>query len=150
MQIRTRLVCTLSLLLPLVAVEPSLAAKNGSAVASASKAAEAGKLSVANVKSLVDGKDIFYIFDTNDRESYLAGHIPGAQWIAYDAVGKANLPKDKNAKLVFYCYNPFCGASPQAAKDALSLGYRNVWLMPDGITRWRAAKLPVIGGAKPK
>ena len=147
MQNRTYLVRSLGLLLPLIAVGASLAA-SGTPATSASTTAEAGKLSVASVKKLLDEKQVVYIFDANERESYLAGHIPGAQWIKYDAVANAKLPKAKDAMLVFYCYNPLCGASPRAARDALGLGYSNVWVMPDGIAGWRAAKMPIIAGTK--
>jgi rhodanese-related sulfurtransferase len=138
---------TLALLL---AVGPGLAAQNVAAATATETAPAAGKLTVADVKGLIDGKETVYVFDANERESYLAGHIPGAQWVEYNAVTAAKLPKSKDAKVLFYCYNPQCGASPLAAKAALSLGYRNVWLMPDGITGWRSAHMPVVSGAMPK
>ena len=47
-------------------------------------------------------------------------------------------------------YNPLCGASPLAAKNALELGYRNVWLLPEGITGWRAGQMPIVSGANAK
>jgi rhodanese-related sulfurtransferase len=142
MHIRTRLALTLGLLWPLIALAP-LSSQAASTI-------EAGHLSVAQVKALIDGKEAVYIFDANLHESYLAGHIPGAQWVQFDEVAKAKLPAAKDAKLVFYCHNPQCGASPAAAKDALNLGYRHVWLMPEGIAGWRAAKMPVVVGAKAK
>lgn len=110
----------------------------------------AGKLGVADVKAMLDRKEPVFVFDANERESYLAGHIPGAQWVAYDAVSASSLPRSRDARLVFYCYNPQCGASPLAAKTALGLGYHNVWLMPEGITGWRHAHLPVVAGAAPR
>lgn len=139
---------SLGLLLALIAVGPILAAVNNTAATSTPTISEAGKLSVASVKKLLDEKKAVYIFDANGRDSYVAGHVPGAQWVEYDAVGKAQLPKAKDAMLVFYCYNPMCGASPRAAKDAIGLGYSNVWVMPDGIVGWRTAKMPIVAGAK--
>jgi rhodanese-related sulfurtransferase len=90
------------------------------------------------------------VYDANERESYLAGHIPGAKWVKYDAVTAAILPPSKDARLVFYCYNPICGAAPHAARDARALGYRNVWVMPDGISGWRSAGMAVVAGPNPK
>lgn len=145
-----RLSCALALLLPLLATRASLAAEPAPSTTDTLAVAAAGKLTVAEVKGLIDRKEALYVFDANERESYLAGHIPGAQWIAFNAVTAEKLPKSKDAKLLFYCYNPQCGASPLAAKTALSLGYRNVWLMPDGITGWRSAHMPIVAGAKPK
>jgi rhodanese-related sulfurtransferase len=134
----------------LLAVGPGLAAQNVGAATATETAPAAGKVTVTGVKGLIDGKETVYVFDANERESYLAGHIPGAQWIEFDAVTAAKLPKSKDARIVFYCYNPLCGASPMAAKQALALGYRNVWVMSDGITGWRAAKMPVVSGPSAK
>ena len=127
-----------------VASEPAASTTDNLAVPAAHKA------SVAEVKGMLDRKEAVSIYDANERESYFAGHIPGAQWIAFNAVTAAKLPKSKDAKLLFYCYNPQCGASPLAAKTALGLGYRNVWLMPDGITGWRNAHMAVVSGAPAK
>lgn len=104
-------------------------------------------LSLNEVRALMDGKEVVYIYDTNDRESYLKGHIPGARWVQSNAVTAAELPPTKDSKLIFYCYNPQCGASEQAAVRAISLGFRNVWRMPEGIQGWREAKMPVVAGA---
>jgi rhodanese-related sulfurtransferase len=107
-------------------------------------------LSLGEVRTLMDGKEAVYIYDANERESYLEGHIPGARWVQYEAVTAAELPPAKDAKLIFYCYNPQCGASEQAAAHAAALGYRNVWRMPEGIQGWRAAKMAVVAGASAK
>ena len=104
-------------------------------------------LSVSEVRALIDGKEAVYIYDANDREGYRKGHIPGARWVQYDAITTAEMPPAKDAKLIFYCYNPQCGASEQAAAHAMTLGFRNVWRMPEGIQGWRAAKMPVVVGA---
>ena len=107
---------------------------------------EAGDLTVKELAAMLKRKEPVFLFDANSAESYQKGHIPGAKWIQYDAVMATKLPKSKDAKLIFYCYNPLCGASPLAAKQALSLGYRNVWLLPEGITGWRKANLKVVSG----
>jgi len=104
-------------------------------------------LSVSAVRALIDGREAVYIYDANDRESYLKGHIPGARWVQYNGVTAAELPPARDAKLIFYCYNPQCGASDQAAAQAISLGFRNVWRMPEGIQGWREARMPIIAGA---
>ena len=139
-------VIILAALLPLLA--PGVHAADP-ATSTAAQAAT-GKLTVAQVKSEIDSKQPLYIFDANERESYLAGHIPGARWVKFNAVTAAVLPKSKDAKLLFYCYNPLCDASPLAASDARKLGYRNVWLMPEGITGWRKAGMAVVAGERPE
>jgi rhodanese-related sulfurtransferase len=107
----------------------------------------ASVLSVNEVRALIDGKEAVYIYDANDRESYRKGHIPGAKWVQFNAFMAAEMPPAKDVKLIFYCYNPQCGASEQAAAHAMALGYRNVWRMPEGIEGWRAANMPVVVGA---
>ena len=117
------------------------------AAASIVNAHPASVLSLNDVRALMDRKEAVYIYDANDRESYLNGHIPGARWVQYNAVTAAQLPPTKDAKLIFYCYNAQCGASNQAAEQAISLGFRNVWRMPEGIQGWREAKMPTVAGA---
>lgn len=139
--------CIATLMLTAFATKASFASEPGDGVTGSLAVPEAGKVTVAEVAAMLEKNETVFVFDANGRESYLKGHIPGAQWIQYDVVTAADLPESKDAKLVFYCYNPLCGASPLAAKKAVSLGYRNVWLLPEGITGWRAANLPVVSGA---
>lgn len=106
----------------------------------------AATLSPIELKALIDRRAPVHIYDANGRNSYLEGHVPGARWIEYDAVTRADLPAGRDAMLVFYCYNPQCGASHLAAGQARRLGYRNVRRMPEGIVGWRAARLPVVAG----
>jgi rhodanese-related sulfurtransferase len=54
----------------------------------------------------------------------------------------AELPKDKDAKLVFYCANVRCSASHKAAQRALNAGYTDVNVLPDGIIGWKKAGQP--------
>ena len=83
----------------------------------------------------------FFVFDNNTKDRYAQGHVPGAKWLDPSAVTAAVLPADKNATLVFYCANTSCGACHQGAKAAIELGYKNVFIMPDGIAGWETAKL---------
>jgi hypothetical protein len=48
-----------------------------------------------------DGKITLY--DCNGKERYTKGHVPGAKWVAFDAVTAADLPAEKGTMLVFYC-----------------------------------------------
>lgn len=86
------------------------------------------------------------VFDANDadtRDEY--GVIPGATLLTsyrdYDAA--TELPADRAQQVVFYCYSSMCGAAAEAARKAVGEGWRNVWLMPDGLRGWKQAGLPV-------
>ena len=69
------------------------------------------------------------------REKF--GVIPGALKINYREYDPATaLPKDKSAKVVFYCGNTKCTAAPKAAAKAMKAGYTNVSHLKVGIKGW--------------
>ena len=68
------------------------------------------------------------------------GFIPGAVLLTdYETYAASELPADKGQPLVFYCANEQCGASHEAAAKAVSLGYKNVKVLPAGIMGWTSA-----------
>jgi PQQ-dependent catabolism-associated CXXCW motif protein len=81
--------------------------------------------------------------------------IPDSLWIAGSGMGEitpavdtlyrahlAQATEDNlDMPIVVYCHER-CWLSYNAAKRALSYGYRNVYWYPDGIEGWRAAGLP--------
>jgi rhodanese-related sulfurtransferase len=65
------------------------------------------------------------------------GVVPGAVLLTdSDSFQLSELPADKSKALVFYCANTRCGASHTAAEKAMTAGYTNVKVMPDGIAGW--------------
>jgi rhodanese-related sulfurtransferase len=87
-------------------------------------------------------EQVVYIFDCNEADQYGWSHVPGSVLLVYDEVSEDNLPADKSAILVFYCYSPECPAGAMAAKAAVGLGHVNVFSMPAGIIGWEDAGLP--------
>lgn len=88
--------------------------------------------------------DNVHVFDANNESTRTKeGVIPTAQALPssshYDV---ATLPADKNSKVVFYCANTSCMASHDAAKVAVKAGYKNVFVMADGIQGWKKAGKP--------
>ena len=72
-----------------------------------------------------------------ERTRQRMGVIPGAVLLSdSDTFTPAELPADKGKTLVFYCANTNCGASHEAASKALTAGYTNVKVLPDGIAGW--------------
>ncbi|MCX5741633.1 MAG: rhodanese-like domain-containing protein [Proteobacteria bacterium] len=68
------------------------------------------------------------------------GVIPGAVLLTdNDTFDAKQLPADKAKSLVFYCANTHCGASHEAAEKAITAGYTNVKVLPDGIAGWVSA-----------
>ncbi len=71
--------------------------------------------------------------DTRKHE----GVVPGAVLLTSAGEYKlSELPSDKAKELVFYCGNTHCSASHQAAERAITAGYSNVKVMPEGIAGW--------------
>ena len=73
-------------------------------VACAAEKEDFGKLTVDEVQKKL-GEKSFYVFDNNPLDDFKEGHVPGAKWVKYNAVKAEDLPKDKEATLVFYCAN---------------------------------------------
>jgi len=72
-----------------------------------------------------------------DRTRQKMGVIPGAVLLSdSDTFTVSELPADKAKPLVFYCANTHCGASHEAAAKAITAGYTNVKVLPDGIAGW--------------
>jgi rhodanese-related sulfurtransferase len=103
---------------------------------------EINALTPAQVKARL-GQKGFYVFDNNSPEDFKEAHLPGAKWLYPFELDEKALPADKNATLVFYCYDEECTACHEGARRALKLGYKNVYIMPAGIQGWQKAGLPV-------
>jgi rhodanese-related sulfurtransferase len=111
--------------------------------------ADLGGLQVLGVEELAalraGGAD-FSVCDANSEDTRRRfGVIPGAILLTSyrDYEPAAELPADKDRRLVFYCHSEWCGAAADAAQKAIAAGYREVWVMAPGIKGWRAADQPV-------
>ena len=71
-----------------------------------------------------------------ERTRKKMGVIPGAVLLTEDNWTISELPADKSKPLVFYCANTHCDASHEAAAKAMTAGYTNVKVLPDGIAGW--------------
>lgn len=120
------------------------ASGGGSSTAAEESAPRFSQISVEQVASGIaqaDGR--LAVFDANSRETFDQRHVPGATWVAYDAIDRAQLPADTSTQLVFYCFNEQCSASHVAAESAIALGFQSVSVMGAGIEGWVAAGQPV-------
>lgn len=83
-----------------------------------------------------------FVYDANTESTrQRVGIIPGAKLLSSVSEYKVEteLPKEKNATLVFYCANEHCTASHTAAERATKAGYSDVSVMVDGIHGWKDA-----------
>ncbi len=76
------------------------------------------------------------------RAKYDKGHIPMAVSIPDSQFAKMTdqLPKDKNALLIFYCGGPACKLSHKSADKAEKMGYTNVKVFAAGYPGWMNVK----------
>ncbi|MDD5159488.1 MAG: rhodanese-like domain-containing protein [Sulfuricurvum sp.] len=100
---------------------------------------------VVTAKKLYDQKCNFY--DAREKRHYLKEHIKGAYPVYFD-VSKAEyiviqLPKDKDEKVLFYCYGETCANSYEAALAVRKLGYTHVYWLLNGFGEWKENKYPI-------
>jgi rhodanese-related sulfurtransferase len=103
-------------------------------------------LTVEQLSALQSSDADLVLCDANTEETRSRdGVIPGAVLLSnyrdYDAA--AELPTEQGKQVVFYCHSAMCGAAVEAARKAVAEGWRNVWVMPDGIRGWTEAGLTV-------
>lgn len=100
-------------------------------------------VSVAHVKKLIDEKAPMTLIDSRPKErKYDLGHIPGAISVPdsqFDKLAAERLPSDKTAALFFYCEGLGCKLSNDSARKAITLGYTNVKVVPEGYPAWEKA-----------
>ncbi|AJF59840.1 MAG: rhodanese-like domain-containing protein [Candidatus Diapherotrites archaeon] len=81
------------------------------------------------------------ILDTNEKEYYDNGHIPGAKHLPYQGMvmelRKMNIPK--NMEVITYCKNSMCTACHIAAEKLKILGYTNIKILVEGTDGWAKA-----------
>ena len=92
----------------------------------------------AELNTMLKNKDFVFVnvhipFAGNIAETDLS--------IAYDQIANptnlAQLPADKNAKIVLYCRSD--RMSQMAAEDLAKLGYTNIWNLDGGMVGWEQA-----------
>jgi rhodanese-related sulfurtransferase len=78
------------------------------------------------------------VIDVNPRRRWSSGHLPGAVNLDPSEFTEADLPRDRETTLIFYCSDTG-SASRYAARKAAKLGFLHIFLMPCGLKGWMAA-----------
>lgn len=98
------------------------------------------KVTVPELAKLTSAKQATVVDANNNEFRSKNGVIPGAILLTSSSeFALTELPAAKDTKVVFYCANEKCGASHGAAKKAMSAGYTDVSVLPDGLKGWKAA-----------
>jgi len=111
------------------------------------------RISVEELKEMVDKKADIVIVDTRDGGSYAAGHIKGAINIHYDVTSDPMqrqmmliaLPMDK--LIVAYCDCTDDANSANVVQELYDLGYDmdKLKVLSGGSLRWVELKYPMVG-----
>lgn len=101
-------------------------------------------ISLSEAQKLLENNEATF-FDVNTNEvRQNVGYIKGAILLEDSKKLHELLPKDKDAKLVFYCLNRMCYASSEMVLLTQELGYNNAVVMIDGIEGWVTSGRDVI------
>ena len=100
---------------------------------------------IADLELLLSRDKTAVVLDANGESTRThVGLIHGARALSsYDKYSASELPAEKTTALVFYCANKMCTSSHEAAERAITLGYKNVSVMVDGVYGWQKAKKPL-------
>lgn len=101
------------------------------------------------VKEMIDWNEPrLVVIDARTPDEYQEVHIKTAVNIPLPDLEKnpALLIWPKDAKLVFYCNGFKCGKSPKSARLAATLGYRDLYVMSEGLPVWEEKGLPIYAG----
>lgn len=95
------------------------------------------EVSVDELDKLLAGTNCQAVDANGEGTRKKHGIIPGAVLLTdSDTFTPSELGGDKSKTLVFYCANRNCGASHEAAGKAMTAGYTNVKVLPEGIAGW--------------
>ena len=101
------------------------------------------KISKKNLKEQLDNDNVTLI-EVLKEEKYKEKHIKGAINIPLERIGtEAKDRFDKDEKIVVYCSDKDCTASPSAGKKLEELGFTNVYHYPGGKKEWEESGYPM-------
>lgn len=109
------------------------------------------KLSAKDVKQLLDRNEDVQLINVLPEERYRKKRIPGSVNVPLGDSSflqrVEHLAGDKGAKLVVYCADAECDASPKAAEKLEESGFRNVQDFEGGVDEWEQAGFALEGEA---
>lgn len=107
-------------------------------------AADPAKLSAVSRETLLEQarRGEVCVIDVRPIHEYETAHLPFARSMPVAEIEQRLAELPSNLEIVAYCRGPFCLLSDQAVALLAAKGYR-VRKIPDGVSEWQAAGLPV-------
>jgi rhodanese-related sulfurtransferase len=98
-------------------------------------------VSMAYIKKLMGEKADLALIDSRPERLFNQGSLPGAINVPDTQFDKliGKLPASKDTMLVFFCNGLKCDLSSKSAVKAKALGYKNVFVYPEGWPEWQKA-----------
>ncbi len=99
-------------------------------------------ISVAELKTLLDGQARLQLIDVREPDEYSALHISGAVSLPLGALWNRQGEILRDRAVVVYCMSDIRGEI--AARELTKLGFANVRYLDGGISAWQNAGLPIV------
>lgn len=92
------------------------------------------RISVAQAADMLAGGDVTVV-DIRERQSFLQGHIPGAQLLGNDTLREFLASTDRQRPVIVCCYHG--SSSVSAAMFLADEGFTDVCSLDGGYEAWR-------------
>lgn len=110
----------------------------------AAKSADVACIDRNTLRRLLRAGEVLLI-DVRPAEEFAAAHLPGAISVPLAELESAIASLPKRVEIVAYCRGPYCMLAVEAVRAMKRLG-RKARRLEDGVTEWRSAGLPIVGG----
>lgn len=102
------------------------------------------EIDVQELKARLDRGEKLTLVDIRERDEWVQGHIAGAHFVprGYLELRIEEIQPDRDAPIVVYCAGGV--RSLLGARDLQAMGYRNVYSLSGGFSRWKDNGLPFV------
>ena len=99
-------------------------------------------ISLSDLVKKFKSNEKFVLVDARSSEDYGKNHLPGALSVPVENIRDYAGRLDKKEEIITYCGSFQCPASTAAAKELMSLGFKNVLDYKGGIKEWTENHYP--------